>query len=101
MKRRVITIPATMRRSSGMSAQSIEKRRVAGYARVSTDDEEQLLSYQAQLDYYTSFIGKISRKDLRNTGEPKARRVLTELIKNNNFVLFFKILINIAKYISS
>lgn len=32
------------------------KRRVAGYARVSTDMEEQQSSYQAQLEYYTSYI---------------------------------------------
>ena len=32
------------------------KKRVAGYARVSTDDEEQLSSYEAQVDYYTRFI---------------------------------------------
>lgn len=30
--------------------------KVAGYARVSTDNEEQFTSYQAQLDYYTNFI---------------------------------------------
>lgn len=32
------------------------KRRVAGYARVSTDSEEQLTSYEAQVDYYTNYI---------------------------------------------
>ena len=32
------------------------KRRVAGYARVSTDSEEQYTSYEAQVDYYTRFI---------------------------------------------
>src|SRR5690606_35174144 len=32
------------------------KRRVAGYARVSTDNEEQLTSYEAQVDYYTNYI---------------------------------------------
>ena len=31
-------------------------RRVAAYARVSTDSEEQLTSYEAQVDYYTRFI---------------------------------------------
>ena len=33
-----------------------EKRRVAGYARVSTDTEEQNTSYEAQVDYYTRYI---------------------------------------------
>ena len=32
------------------------KRRVAAYARVSTDSEEQATSYEAQIDYYTKFI---------------------------------------------
>lgn len=32
------------------------KKRVAAYARVSTDSEEQLTSYGAQVDYYTSYI---------------------------------------------
>ena len=32
------------------------KRKVAGYARVSTDQEEQQTSYEAQVDYYTNYI---------------------------------------------
>lgn len=32
------------------------KRRVAAYARVSTDDPEQLTSYEAQVDYYANYI---------------------------------------------
>ena len=32
------------------------KRKVAGYARVSTDYEEQITSYEAQVDYYTNYI---------------------------------------------
>ncbi len=32
------------------------KRRVAAYARVSTDSEEQLSSYEAQLEFYTHYI---------------------------------------------
>lgn len=35
---------------------SAEKRLVCGYARVSTDDPEQLTSYEAQIDHYTKFI---------------------------------------------
>lgn len=35
---------------------STKKRRVAAYARVSTDQEEQLTSYEAQVDYYTNYI---------------------------------------------
>ena len=40
----------------GISHRQQEKRRVAGYARVSTDHDEQLTSYEAQLDYYTTLI---------------------------------------------
>lgn len=32
------------------------KRRVAGYARVSTDSDEQLTSYQSQVNYHTKMI---------------------------------------------
>ena len=32
------------------------KRRVAAYARVSTDKDEQITSYKAQVDYYTKMI---------------------------------------------
>ena len=34
----------------------LTKRRVAGYARVSTDKDEQQNSYEAQVDYYTDYI---------------------------------------------
>lgn len=36
--------------------QAYIKKRVAAYARVSTDTEEQLTSYEAQVDYYTRYI---------------------------------------------
>ncbi|MDD2459242.1 MAG: recombinase family protein, partial [Eubacteriales bacterium] len=35
---------------------SHSRRRVAAYARVSTDTEEQQTSYEAQVDYYTKYI---------------------------------------------
>ena len=34
----------------------MRKRRTAGYARVSTDSDEQFTSYEAQIDYYTQYI---------------------------------------------
>ena len=54
--RAVTIIPATidLRRSNIRDIHA--KRRVAGYARVSTDQEEQLTSYEAQVDYYTRHI---------------------------------------------
>lgn len=35
---------------------NICKLRVAAYARVSTNNEEQLTSYEAQVDYYSCYI---------------------------------------------
>jgi DNA invertase Pin-like site-specific DNA recombinase len=39
-----------------MPTLSVSKRRVAAYARVSTDNDEQYTSYEAQVDYYTKYI---------------------------------------------
>lgn len=52
----VTVIPATKKMHSQMPINTRVRRRVAGYARVSTDSEEQLTSYEAQVDYYTRFI---------------------------------------------
>ena len=49
-------IPATLSRFTAAPINSTKKRRVAAYARVSTDNEEQLTSYEAQVDYYTNYI---------------------------------------------
>ena len=53
---RVTTIPATKNKFTALSTSSIVKRKVAAYARVSTDSDEQFTSYEAQIDYYTKFI---------------------------------------------
>ena len=52
----VTMIPATKQKHSKLPVDGRKKPRVAGYARVSTDSEEQLTSYQAQVDYYTQYI---------------------------------------------
>ncbi|RJX23832.1 MAG: recombinase family protein [Dethiobacter sp.] len=52
----VRVIPATIRQNSAHGALRTAKRRTAAYARVSTDSEEQLTSYEAQVDYYTKYI---------------------------------------------
>ena len=39
-----------------LSGEAIKRLRVAAYARVSTNNEEQLTSYEAQVDYYTRYI---------------------------------------------
>lgn len=55
--REVRMIPAAREFSTGSSFdQFAPKRRVAGYARVSTDRDEQFSSYVAQVDYYTTMI---------------------------------------------
>lgn len=56
MSKRVTTIPATLSRFTAAPINSTKKRRVAAYARVSTDHDEQLTSYEAQVDYYTNYI---------------------------------------------
>ena len=54
--KKVQVIPATLRSYTKKPMNSQKKRRVAGYARVSTDHDEQLTSYEAQVDYYTRYI---------------------------------------------
>ncbi len=55
--RAVRVIPATRDLSTGQQTNHFTpKRRVAGYARVSTDSDDQYASYEAQVDYYTSMI---------------------------------------------
>ncbi len=49
-------IPATVNRFTASPINETKKRRVAAYARVSTDHEEQQSSYEAQMDYYTNYI---------------------------------------------
>lgn len=57
MAERVVrTIPATIDRFTAVPINVLAKRRVAAYARVSTDMEEQLTSYEAQVRYYTDYI---------------------------------------------
>ena len=55
---RVTVIPAKLDRATFMPLDKPIKRRVAGYARVSTDSEEQQTSYEAQVSYYTEYIQK-------------------------------------------
>lgn len=56
MAKNVITIPATISKFTASPLGSRKKRKVAAYARVSTDRDEQLTSYEAQVDYYTNYI---------------------------------------------
>ena len=56
MAKTITAIPATKNVFTTAPIASLAKRRVAGYARVSTDSDEQFTSYEAQVDYYTQFI---------------------------------------------
>ena len=66
MAKRVTAIPATLNRFTSAPVHAAAKRKVAGYARVSTDNEEQQTSYEAQMDYYREYI--TVRKDWQFVG---------------------------------
>ena len=65
MAPRVTEIPATLTLNS-VSKVSFKKRKTAGYARVSTMQEEQAGSYETQLKYYKNYIQ--SREDWEFVG---------------------------------
>jgi len=54
--KRVTTIMPTLVRFTEAPIAEHRKRKVAAYARVSTDSDEQFTSYEAQIDYYTQYI---------------------------------------------
>ena len=54
--RTVTVIPPRTRVLPGMPTPSARPKRVAAYARVSTNSEEQLTSYEAQVKHYTEYI---------------------------------------------
>ena len=56
MSKKIIQVPAKKKRFSKQPTSSAAKRKVAGYARVSTDKDDQFTSYEAQIDYYTNYI---------------------------------------------
>ena len=55
---RVTVIPAKKDRLpiNVLNNEAVKRLRVAAYARVSTNNKEQLTSYEAQVDYYTRYI---------------------------------------------
>lgn len=50
---RIVVIPAKKREETGLTERRLK---VAAYCRVSTDQEEQESSYEAQISYYTEKI---------------------------------------------
>ncbi|MDD3888941.1 MAG: recombinase family protein [Syntrophomonadaceae bacterium] len=61
--RAVTVIPPTINRFALETPGVAARKRVAAYARVSTDSEEQLTSYEAQVDYYTKYINERAEWD--------------------------------------
>ena len=78
MERKVTMIPPTINPQTHLPKTQKVKRKVAGYARVSTDFEEQLTSYAAQVDYYTKYIQK--REDWEFVGANRLSSVLAGAI---------------------
>ena len=56
LKKNIRVIPATTTLRNENSKRVVHKLKVAAYARVSTDLEEQEKSYEAQVDYYKKYI---------------------------------------------
>ena len=54
--RTVTMIPQRIQPLTQLPLHAVAKRKVAGYARVSTDSDEQENSYEAQVDYFTEYI---------------------------------------------
>lgn len=55
---KVRVIPSTINPVTLSPLGQFNRRKVAAYARVSTDDEEQATSYETQVKHYTEFIQK-------------------------------------------
>ena len=59
MARNITVIPAKqISTAESGTAQPVQKLKMAAYCRVSTDQEEQLLSYENQVNYYTNYISE-------------------------------------------
>ena len=56
IQKRVTKIERTAVALGENNVRPLTKRRVAAYARVSTDSDEQFTSFEAQVDYYTRQI---------------------------------------------
>lgn len=52
----ITVIPATVNLHTHLPKYENHRRKVAAYARVSTEQDEQTSSYEAQVDYYTKYI---------------------------------------------
>ena len=66
---------------SGMPTLSVYPKRVAAYARVSTNSEEQLTSYDAQVKHYTEHIKAREHSDNWQFVEVYTEMLTTTLIQ--------------------
>jgi len=64
MARSITVVPARANRTSVAESEVVAKKKVAAYCRVSTDQAEQLSSYEAQVSYYTNYINNRTDYDL-------------------------------------
>lgn len=64
MARSITVIPARANRTSLAENIQTNRKKVAAYCRVSTDNEEQLSSYEAQVNYYTNYISNNAEYEL-------------------------------------
>ena len=83
MAKKITTIPAIKPMFSSQAMVEGRKRRVAAYARVSTDSDEQFTSFEAQVDYYTRYIanGYLSRFMQMKEFPAQARNTVSGLMK--------------------
>lgn len=56
MAKNITVIPAKVNMTNLAEKLEPQQKRMAAYCRVSTDQAEQLSSYEAQVNYYTNFI---------------------------------------------
>ena len=56
VEKKITIIPAKTKLASFNAAPAESKKKVAAYARVSTDSDEQFTSFQAQIEYYTNYV---------------------------------------------
>ena len=70
----VTKIPATKSKYTAVPIEQAHKRRVAGYARVSTDKDEQTTSYAAQVDYYDNCSATGAKQKMRRLWSTSRRQ---------------------------
>jgi site-specific DNA recombinase len=63
---KITVIPSTKNQHTQLPLGSISLRKVAAYARVSTNTDEQYTSYEAQVNYYRKFIQERSEWEYTN-----------------------------------